>query len=870
MAIKNPLSFNRLAITIILVLTTSLMMVAAIPTQPVAAAPGNTLYVNPSSGVDSPSCLNDQAPCKTLSYAVSQAVAGDTISLAAGSYTAASGESFPIAIAKSLTITGTSSTATIIYRTGASKQVFTLSGAGTNVTFEKLTIRSGNDTGVNGGGILAHDISSLTLANVVVRNNSGYNGGGIAMDGGTLTVTDSNFISNTAQVYGGAIYLTGGTATITGTTFTSNIANRGGAIYNAGASISISNSQINGGNVTANGAGIYNAGGSTTVAGTTFTGNTATNGGAIYLQAGSVTLSDSSIGSGNSANVGAGLFQSGGVLSIDRSLFNGNTAASTGGAMALTGGTASVTNTTFTANTASGTNSEFGGGAIAVSGSANLALSSATLSQNNAASNLGGGLWVQSGSASAGNVLFDDSTCSGSFVDLGGSLENGASCGLPVERSNVAGFGLSALGFNGGSTQTLALLPGSPAIDAGSCVENHDQRGIARPKDGNADNNAVCDTGAYEFVAPTIAMPGDAMEYYEGEVARSIDEQATLDDDAPSYTGGVLTVSLGDGEEGTGLPEDRLSIISANPITLSGAYILYNNSGVIGTYSGGTSGSVPLVISLTPAATPEAVQALLRNIAYANISNAPDQTPRVASFTLNDGSGSTGNTATQTIHVHSINQLPEISEFSKSLSEDGYLPFDHTDFSANYSDEDGEPLVSVKITALPANGTLSILGDYVTLDQVLSLADLDVLSYTPDSNFFGSDSFQWDASDGTDFSGSPVFVDLSIIPVNDLPTLGDITKSANEDTTITFNSSDFSSQFTDTDPGDVLIDVKVVTLPENGTLKLGANAVSAGQVIPESSLGSLTYLGDPDYYGSDSFSWNASDSLDYSAAPAQV
>lgn len=52
------------------------------------------------------------------------------------------------------------------------------------------------------------------------------------------------------------------------------------------------------------------------------------------------------------------------------------------------------------------------------------------------------------------------------------------------------------------------LLPGSPAIDAGdnSVCPTTDYRGVARPADGNGDGNAVCDIGAYEWLAEPWAM----------------------------------------------------------------------------------------------------------------------------------------------------------------------------------------------------------------------------------------------------------------------------------------------------------------------------------------------------------------------------
>jgi hypothetical protein len=64
---------------------------------------------------------------------------------------------------------------------------------------------------------------------------------------------------------------------------------------------------------------------------------------------------------------------------------------------------------------------------------------------------------------------------------------------------------LAPLAYNGSQTPTHALLPGSPAIDhvvvGGDCLAT-DQRGIARPQDGDADGVARCDIGAFEVDRP--------------------------------------------------------------------------------------------------------------------------------------------------------------------------------------------------------------------------------------------------------------------------------------------------------------------------------------------------------------------------------
>ncbi|NJP07127.1 MAG: hypothetical protein HC837_16665 [Chloroflexaceae bacterium] len=67
---------------------------------------------------------------------------------------------------------------------------------------------------------------------------------------------------------------------------------------------------------------------------------------------------------------------------------------------------------------------------------------------------------------------------------------------------------LALLANNGGPAQTLALPANSPAIDAGSTTScpATDQRGIARPVDGNGDGTAICDVGAYEY---TLALASE-------------------------------------------------------------------------------------------------------------------------------------------------------------------------------------------------------------------------------------------------------------------------------------------------------------------------------------------------------------------------
>jgi hypothetical protein len=88
--------------------------------------------------------------------------------------------------------------------------------------------------------------------------------------------------------------------------------------------------------------------------------------------------------------------------------------------------------------------------------------------------------------------------CSGAITDGGSNLDSGTTCDFSLRSDlNNTNPMLGALGDNGGPTQTMALLQGSPAIDwvaASSCPAT-DQRGYTRP-DGSGES--MCDIGAYE------------------------------------------------------------------------------------------------------------------------------------------------------------------------------------------------------------------------------------------------------------------------------------------------------------------------------------------------------------------------------------
>ena len=196
---------------------------------------------------------------------------------------------------------------------------------------------------------------------------------------------------------------------------------------------------------------------------------------------------------GNSCGFNGGALRLFGTVDIADSTVSNNSAANDGGGL-ISHGNITVTNVTVANNSA-----VEGGGAMFFEGTASLRY--VTVARNSA-TNTGGGTAVPLANVTAINTI----VCGNSAptnANLSGTAFNAASSHNLLNLSVAAAF-LGSLGDNGGSTQTIPLLLGSPAIDAGVAATGltTDQRGLPRVINGTAD------IGAYEVQAlPNVATP---------------------------------------------------------------------------------------------------------------------------------------------------------------------------------------------------------------------------------------------------------------------------------------------------------------------------------------------------------------------------
>ncbi|HZR97064.1 MAG TPA: right-handed parallel beta-helix repeat-containing protein [Chloroflexota bacterium] len=372
-------------------------------------------------------------------------------------------------------------------------------GTGSNGSVSLTNTTVSNNTNVAGGatssGIAGgiNAVGSWTFDNVTISGNQIAGTPGVGVAAGLLFVGDcrETFIFSGGQVSGngGPGAGVGGINYIAGCTGEQGRISGTSIVNNTGNYTPSSNLEGGAGGINATGGGL-------TISNVTISGNTATG----SNTAGGVSL----IGPGNvvdqatiRGNTGAGLLAASDTV-VANVTISGNT-----GAGLLPAGGVSAENVTISGN---------GGDGVAFGGGAMPALTNVTIASNGGAGvRFTGGppipLRLQStllASNTAGNCVAGPS---GPLQSLGSNLSSDTTCAMAFnqagDQNNVNPL-LGPLQNNGGTTETRALQPGSPAIDgvvSGCPPPTIDERGVTRPQ------GPRCDIGAYEAPpAPTLTF----------------------------------------------------------------------------------------------------------------------------------------------------------------------------------------------------------------------------------------------------------------------------------------------------------------------------------------------------------------------------
>ena len=196
----------------------------------------------------------------------------------AGQYEAAAG-SGDLDITSDITLSGVSSTATLIDASGLSDRQFEVH-AGGSLTISNMTLTGGGAINMSGGAV--HNAGTFTATDVVFTNNSATNvTGGSIHSAGATTLNRVSLINSYAAA-GGGIYVNGGTTSITNSTISGNQSEfDGGGISITSGTLNLehvtvaNNSTINSGN----GGGLNIGGGTVNTSYSIFADNTSQFGG---------------------------------------------------------------------------------------------------------------------------------------------------------------------------------------------------------------------------------------------------------------------------------------------------------------------------------------------------------------------------------------------------------------------------------------------------------------------------------------------------------------------------------------------------------------------------------------------------------------
>ncbi|UOD51446.1 DUF4214 domain-containing protein [Orrella daihaiensis] len=292
--------------------------------------------------------------------------------------------------------------------------------------------------------------------------------------------------------------------------------------------------------------------------------------------------------------------------------------------------------------------------------------------------------------------------------------------------------------------------------------------------DGSAGTDIGSTTVAITAVndAPTLTATGADPTFTEDGSAQTLFSNAAISTVESGQTLKALTLTVtnvADSTESLQIDGSAVALTDGN----SGA--TEDNSV---SYAVSVTGETATV-ALTGATLSEAaMQTLINGITYSNSSQSPSTaSSRVVTITGLQDSGGMSNSGSDTatlslasvVTVAGTNDLPTAANSTVTVNEDESYTFGIGDFG--YADLDGDDLSQIKITVLPADGTLRLDGTDVTLNQVIARADLvaGLLQFAPTANENGDGyaSFEYEVNDGTGYSQAAYTMTVDVTPVDD-------------------------------------------------------------------------------------------------------
>ncbi len=391
-------------------------------------------------------------------------------------------------------------------------------------------------------------------------------------------------------------------------------------------------------------------------------------------------------------------------------------------------------------------------------------------------------------------------------------------------------FTYEVLDGNGGSSNAVVTITITPVndtpvanADTATTLEDQPLTGttvLANDTDADGDTLTVNTTPVTPPANGTLVLNADGTYTYTPNANFNGTDSFTYEvsDSTGAKHTATVTITVG--------VDNDVPVATADTATvdedteLKGTTVLANDTDADGD---------ALTVNTTPIVAPSN-GALLLNAdgTYTYTPNPNFHGTDTFTYEVTDGKGGM-TTATVTITVNSVNDVPVASDDSATTNED--TPLNGSTVLSNDVDDDGDKLtINTTPTVAPTNGTVVINAD-------------GTYTYTPNANFHGTDTFTYEVSDGNGGKDSAT-VTITVNADNDIPVAVDDAATTDEDKPIT--GASLLGNDTDADGQTLTITTTPVVPPAHGTVVINAD-------------GTYTYTPNANFNGTDTFTYEVSD-----------
>jgi gliding motility-associated-like protein len=334
-----------------------------------------------------------------------------------------------------------------------------------------------------------------------------------------------------------------------------------------------------------------------------------------------------------------------------------------------------------------------------------------------------------------------------------------------------------------------------------------------------------------------------------GSVILNSDGSFTYTNNGSEATSDTFTYKVNDGADGNTVTV-TITITRVNdvPVALPDNYTVseggeISKNALTGVLSNDTDADADNLSSVLISNVTHGTLTLNSDGSFTYVHDGSESTIDSFTYKVNDGV-TDGNTVTVTITITPANDIPVISDISKTGNEDTAIHFSAADFTDKFQDNEGNALVKILINSLPSNGTLRLSATKVNINDEILLSDLGDLIFTPDENWSGNVSFRWNAWDGENYAYSYANINITVNPVNDTPVL---------------ISSSLIVSLHENDPATGINITGNVTDVEGNTLTTTVSGPPVHGTASVTPQGNIVYIPGRDYSGTDVIEYQVCD-----------